>query len=83
MHQFPKGTYVKDDDGDFCVVLEELGCLRFLSRWWDPSDSANFKKMPRNSPSADVFTVENMNAYGFVPCTPEEAGMKEEPKAEI
>ncbi len=80
MQNFKKGQYIKNRAcGDFSLILEELGDLRFLSYNWTDKKAAEQQstKCPGFPP-----TLKEMNEH-YIEVTAEEAtGIKPERKLE-
>lgn len=79
-HQFSTGTIIKHYD-HFYKILGEAGEMRFISCFWEKenaneknSDGLKFSDMT----SSGIYTIQELNAYGYVPVSPEGAGLVEE-----
>lgn len=82
-HDFPKGSYCKDEDGNFVKILGAQENMRDFSCCWKigEADLNPNRGLKRRERCDDRFSLKEMNAY-FTISTALEAGVKEEWKPE-
>lgn len=79
-YTFPVGQIIKKDDF-FHKILGEAGEVRFISHGWR-KEKANKKDdkglKDSNYIVISLHTIQELNADGYVPASPEESGLVEE-----
>ena len=78
-HTFPAGQIVRKDN-EFRKILGEAGEVRFVSYGWEKKEANNKGSggLKLSEGHSYAQTIHELNALGYVPVSPEEAGLVEE-----